>query len=89
MALCMLMFTLPALVTLWTLLILNMSKNLHLGGHILLWHSCQNQKPVKRRACLEIQRSLKNKHHLRRIKNLRIKMRVQLNISHIGNQMLQ
>jgi hypothetical protein len=35
MALCMLMFTLLARVTLWTLQILNMSKNLHLGGHIV------------------------------------------------------
>ena len=90
----MLMFTLPARVTLWTLQIQNMSRNLHLGGHIvcvivfqndlplydlmyvcntdyiapviqLLWHSCQNQKLVKRRACLEIQKSLKSKHHLR------------------------
>jgi hypothetical protein len=32
MDLCMLMFTLPARVTLWTQQILNMSRNLHLGG---------------------------------------------------------
>lgn len=35
MDLCMLMFTLRARVTLWTLRILNMSRNLHLGGHIV------------------------------------------------------
>jgi hypothetical protein len=35
MALCMLMFTLRVRVTLWTLPILNMSKNPHLEGHIV------------------------------------------------------
>lgn len=36
----MLMFTLPARDTLWTLQILNMSRNLHLGGHIVRFDFC-------------------------------------------------
>ena len=46
MALCMLMFTLPARVTLWTLQIQNMSRNLHLGGHIVCVIVFQNDLPL-------------------------------------------